>query len=313
VLQCVINVSEGRDEDVIRALAETAGPSLLDVHCDRDHNRSVFTMAGGEVEGAVRRLARHVVATIDIRDHRGAHPRLGALDVVPWIDLVADAQGGWNNGRIETAAAARDRFALWAATQLDLPCFEYGPPPPAGWTSASDAGWRTLPYLRKEAWHTLLPDTGPARPHSTAGAACVGARPVLVAYNLWLATADLVAARRIAAEVRSPQLRTLGLQVGAAVQVSCNLIDPWTVGPDAAFDAVATRVEVARAELVGLVPLGVLDAIPSSRWALLDVDASRTSEARLEQAGLDGGRFTYQQPPTIDDTFRPGPSGSREV
>jgi glutamate formiminotransferase len=318
LLQSVVNVSEGRDAGVIGALAERGGESLLDLHCDRDHNRSVFTLAGDDVEGAVRRLARHAVAALDLRKHHGAHPRLGVLDVVPWIDLVVDTTGRWHNGRLETAAAARDRFARWAATELDLPCFTYGSPPPAGWPPAGwpsvpDVSVRTLPYVRKEAWRTLLPDTGPARPHRSAGATCVGARPVLVAYNLWLATADLVAARRIAAEVRSPQLRTLGLQVGAAVQVSCNLIDPWTVGPDAAFDAVATRVEVARAELVGLVPLGVLDAIPSSRWALLDVDASRTIEARLEQAGLDGGRFTYQQPPTIDDTFRPGPSGSREV
>jgi glutamate formiminotransferase len=312
LLQSVVNVSEGRDAGVIGALAERGGESLLDLHCDRDHNRSVFTLAGDDVEGAVRRLARHAVAALDLRKHHGAHPRLGVLDVVPWIDLVVDTTGRWHNGRLETAAAARDRFARWAATELDLPCFTYGSPPPAGWPPAGwpsvpDVSVRTLPYVRKEAWRTLLPDTGPARPHRSAGATCVGARPVLVAYNLWLAEADPVAARRIAAEVRSPQLRTLGLQVGASVQVSCNLIDPWTVGPGAAFDAVATRVEVARAELVGLLPLGVLDAIPSSRWALLDVDASRTIEARLEQAGLDGGRFTYQQPPATDDTFRPAP------
>jgi glutamate formiminotransferase len=312
LLQSVVNVSEGRDAGVIGALAERGGESLLDLHCDRDHNRSVFTLAGDDVEGAVRRLARHAVAALDLREHHGAHPRRGVLDVVPWIDLVVDTTGRWHNGRLETAAAARDRFARWAATELDLPCFTYGSPPPAGWPPAGwpsvpDVSVRTLPYVRKEAWRTLLPDTGPARPHRSAGATCVGARPVLVAYNLWLAEADPVAARRIAAEVRSPQLRTLGLQVGASVQVSCNLIDPWTVGPGAAFDAVATRVEVARAELVGLLPLGVLDAIPSSRWALLDVDASRTIEARLEQAGLDGGRFTYQQPPATDDTFRPAP------
>jgi glutamate formiminotransferase/glutamate formiminotransferase/formiminotetrahydrofolate cyclodeaminase len=120
----------------------------------------------------------------------------------------------------------------------------------------------------------------------------VGARPVLVAYNLWLAPpAELSDARRIASEIRSPTLRVLGLQVGDDVQVSCNLIEPATTGPDAAFDAVASRWPVARAELVGLAPRSVLDAMPERRWAELGLSESATIEARLMQAGLDGGRF----------------------
>jgi glutamate formiminotransferase len=285
MLECVINVSEGRDTRHLAGWADVAGAALLDVHCDADHNRSVLTLAGTDVEAAAQRLATAVVESIDMRDHRGAHPRLGAVDVVPWVHLVAGKRGRLGDGRIEVAAAARDRFARWAAASLDLPCFLYGP-----------GTGRTLPDLRRAAWHGLDPDVGPGRPHPTAGAACVGARPLLVAYNVWLARPDLPTARRIAAALRGPALRTLGLQVGDEVQVSCNLIDPWTVGPAAVFDAVASRVEVSRAELVGLLPLGVLDAIPSSRWPLLDVDPSRTIEARLERAGLDEGRFTYRPP-----------------
>jgi glutamate formiminotransferase len=112
-----------------------------------------------------------------------------------------------------------------------------------------------------------------------------------VAYNVWLAEADLAVARGVAAAIRRPGLRTLALPVGASVQVSCNLTDPWTVGPEAAFDAVASRAAVARAELVGLVPRAVLERVPRQRWRELDLDPSTTIEARLEQAGLDGGRF----------------------
>jgi glutamate formiminotransferase len=109
---------------------------------------------------------------------------------------------------------------------------------------------------------------------------------VLVAYNLWLAEPDLALARRIAAEIRGPHLRTLGLAVGSEVQVSCNLIAPWSLGPAEAHDAVADRAaasgtEIARAELVGLIPASVLKAVPPERWAALDLAANRTIESRL--------------------------------
>lgn len=269
VLECVVNVSEGRDEAVIAALAEAAGASLLDVHVDAHHHRSVLTLAGPAVETAVREVSRQAVARIDLRRHQGAHPRLGALDVVPFVPL-----GGSDLG---PAIAARDRFAAWAAEELELPCFLYGPE-------------RTLPDVRRSAFVAAHPDVGPPRPHLTAGAAAVGARPVLMAYNLWLAPGvGLGRAREVARLVRRPGVRTLGLAVGDAVQVSCNLTAPVDVGPDVAFDAVATLVPVARAELVGLVPSAVLGAIPEDRWAGLDLDPSRTIEARLERAGLSGG------------------------
>jgi hypothetical protein len=106
-----------------------------------------------------------------------------------------------------------------------------------------------------------------------------------VAYNLWLENPDLAVARRIAAGLRGPDVRALGLQVGDAVQVSCNLVNPSCVGPDAVFDAVAVEAGVARAELVGLLPQRILDAIPADRWPELDLGEARTIEARLEMAG----------------------------
>jgi len=117
--------------------------------------------------------------------------------------------------------------------------------------------------------------------HPTAGAMAVGARPVLVAWNLWLAEPDLARARRVAAGMRGPAVRALGLAVGARVQVSCNLVDPLVVGPAAVWDRVEPEIALAGAELVGLVPAAVLAAVPEARWAQLDLAADRTIEARL--------------------------------
>jgi glutamate formiminotransferase / 5-formyltetrahydrofolate cyclo-ligase len=279
LLEAVVNVSEGQRLDLLAELTVAAGPLLLDVHRDAHHNRSVFTLAGAQdpLAEAVRSLAAATVARLDLGSHVGVHPRICVLDVVPWVAL-----SGWplEAGPIEASTGARDAFARWAGDVLQLPCFVYGTQ-------------RSLPEVRRDAWHRLAPTTGPASPHPTAGAAAVGARGVLVAYNLWLGApdADLDLARRLAAELRGPSVRALGLQVGDAVQVSCNLIDPVAVGPAAVFDAVATRSDVARAELVGLVPARVLAATPEHRWPELDLDRSRTIEARLERAGLDGGRM----------------------
>jgi glutamate formiminotransferase len=276
VLESVINISEGRDLETVAAIGAAGGSLMLDVHSDPDHNRSVLTLAGpaADLSAAVRNVAAATVSALDLGAHQGVHPRIGVLDVVPFVYL------GGNN---EAALSARNSFASWAGTELQLPCFLYGPE-------------RTLPDLRRHAWSSLAPDTGPTAPHPTAGAAAVGARPVLVAYNLWLASAGLDTARAVAAAIRGPHIRALGLAVanGATAQVSCNLIAPWKVGPGAVFDAVASRAEVGRAELVGLAPRAILDAEPPARWAELGLDPSTTIEARLQRAGLDGGRLTIR-------------------
>jgi glutamate formiminotransferase len=270
VLECVVNVSEGRRADVVAALAAAASGlgALLDVHTDPDHNRSVLTLAGPLVEDAARAVTALAVDLIDLRSHDGVHPRIGVVDVVPFVPLAGSTMAD--------AVAARDAFAAWCASELGVPCVLYG------------AGGPSLPEVRRAA-------AGSAR-HERAGAVAVGARDVLVAYNVWLAPGagvDVEVARRIAASLRGPAVRALGLALssGGAAQVSCNLIDPSAVGPDAVYDAVAAQAPVARAELVGLLPAAVLDAIPERRWAQLDVSWEQTIEARLRKAGLDGGSF----------------------
>jgi glutamate formiminotransferase / 5-formyltetrahydrofolate cyclo-ligase len=316
LLECVINVSEGRHRGVVADLAAAAGDVLLDVHHDEDHHRSVLTLAGAGagVEAAVRRVATTAVTTIDLRAHRGAHPRFGSLDVVPYVALdVPVADGRLRPGPLPRALAARDRFARWAADRLGVPCFTYGPE-------------RSLPEVRRQAWKELAPDTGPSDPHPTAGACAVGAREPLVAYNLWLSEPDVVLARAIAARLRDPAstlwqasggraaggagpvsergasgqeappgagaatarpeatgsgVRALALSLASGLQVSCNLIDPWRVGPEAVFDAVASQASIARAELVGLIPGAVLDRVPAARRHSLGLAEDATIEARL--------------------------------
>lgn len=261
MLECVVNVSEGRDPVVLAALVDAAGDELLDVHTDPHHHRSVLTLVGDD---APRRVARVAVDRVDLRLHRGAHPRLGAVDVVPFVALGPRPPAD--------AVDARERYLRWSADELGVPGFRYGPE-------------RSLPEVRRRAFADLAPDAGGPRPHRSAGATAVGARPVLVAYNVWLAEPDVALARRIATEVRGPAVRALGLAVGSRVQVSMNLVAPAEVGPAAAFDAVARRADVAGAELVGLVPADVLAAVPRHRWAELDLAPGRTIESRLEAVG----------------------------
>jgi glutamate formiminotransferase len=271
LLECVVNLSEGRREDVIARIAAAAGPSLLDVHSDRHHHRSVLTLGGPEVEEAACAVTSRAVDELDITGHRGAHPRLGVVDVVPFVPLGAVI--GEQSVDLADAIGARDRFARWAGRGLALPCWLFGPQ-------------RSLPEVRRRAFRDLRPDTGPTTPHPTAGATAVGARGPLVAYNLWLAEPDVSLARALAAALRAPAVRALGLEVGGHAQVSCNLIDPLHTGPAAVFDAVAHRAEIDRAELVGLVPAAVLAGTPARRWSELDLDPSGTIEARLESAGI---------------------------
>jgi glutamate formiminotransferase len=281
--ECVINISEGRDPRVIALVAAAGGDRLLDVHADADHHRSVLTLAGElpEVESAARAVAAAAVGAIDLRTHHGVHPRLGAVDVVPFVPLPGPA--GTTTGR-DAALAARDAFARWMATSLGVPCFLYGPE-------------RTLPDIRRGAFTTLAPDAGPSAPHPTAGACAVGTRDVLIAYNVWIRASsgpdrpdhpDVVAvAKRLAAALRRPGLRTLGLAVDGGAQVSCNVVDPSRVDLTDVFDAVAQGAaghgcRVWRGELVGLLPRSALAAVPDHRWAEIGLRAEDAIEFRLD-------------------------------
>lgn len=277
-LECVVNVSEGRDEAVLTSLSASAGPALRDVHRDPHHHRSVLTLAGApdEVDVAVRALAGATVELLDLRAHEGVHPRLGVLDVVPFVPYEP---GRPAPGDLTAAVAHRDEFARWLADELGVPSFLYGPLP-GGRT-------RTLPDIRRHAFAAtapLTPDFGPARPDPRTGATAVGARRVLVAYNVWVSSLEV--ARLVAPRVRGPRVRALALAVGERAQVSCNLVDPDTFGPAALYDAVAALAaevggHVEGAELVGLLPEVVLGAAPPGRWPELGLSAEATVESRL--------------------------------
>ncbi len=262
MLECVVNVSEGRDDEVLQRLAAAAGPDLLDLHRDPDHHRSVLTLVGVD---APRRVASEAVDGIDLHGHTGVHPRLGAVDVVPFVPLAGST--------MTDALAARDAFARWMGEDLGVPVFLYGPE-------------RSLPDVRRRAFRDLAPDVGPPTPHPTAGACCAGAREVLVAYNVWLTGTSLAEAREVAAAIRQPALRALGLEVGASVQVSMNLVAPARLGPAEAYDLVAAALagpdaSIERAELVGLVPAAVVEAVDPARWDELDLAPERSIEARV--------------------------------
>jgi len=275
IFECVVNVSEGRDDGVLAELAASAAPALLDLHRDPDHNRSVLTLAGpaDTVVPAARALAATAVARLDLRAHEGAHPRLGVLDVVPFVPYEPGRPAPED---LSEVAALRDDFARWLAAELGVPSFLYGPLP-GGRT-------RTLPDIRRRAFSDLAPDFGPPRADPRTGATAVGARRVLVAYNVWVSSAAV--ARRVAPLVRGPHVRALGLAVGRRAQVSCNLVDPGRHGPARLYDDVAALAaeaggSVEGAELVGLVPAVVLAAVPRDRWAELGLSDDSTVESAL--------------------------------
>jgi glutamate formiminotransferase len=277
LVECVVNLSEGRDETVLSELAAAAAPLLLDRHSDPDHHRSVFTLVGpaNDVGDAARTLATACVERLDLTAHRGAHPRLGVLDVVPFVPYRPDELPSATED-LGAVVALRDDFARWLSATYAIPSFLYGPLP--------NGQIRTLPQLRRHGFADLPPDLGPGQPHRTAGATAVGARSVLVAYNVWVSSIAL--ARRVAPQVRSQTVRALALKVGQRAQVSCNLIDPATFGPDRLYEAVTDLIgheggAVVGAELVGLIPRSVLAKIPRSRWAQLGLSADATVEARL--------------------------------
>jgi glutamate formiminotransferase/glutamate formiminotransferase/formiminotetrahydrofolate cyclodeaminase len=279
VLECVPNVSEGRDVATVDAFAAACGASLLDVHRDPDHHRAVFTLAGPgarDADGAVRALARTVVDRVDLEHHDGVHPRLGALDVVPFVALAGIAA--------DVARDAARSFGDWAAAELGTPVFFYGD---------ADERRRSLPSVRSSAFRTRAPDVMPARLRAGAGAVAVGARPVLVAVNCELDRDDVALARRVAGTVRErdgglPGVRALGLRLPSrgVVQVSMNLVALDRTGVEAACTAVRTHArdaggDVARVELVGLLPAAELARCSPDFLAWSGLTADHTIEHRL--------------------------------
>jgi glutamate formiminotransferase len=280
----VPNVSEGRDPEAIRSFAsalEARGATVLDVHSDPVHNRSVLTVGGTEdaMPEAMGELAAGA-ARIDMTRHAGAHPRLGGLDVCP---IVAEGIS------LDRAVEVARRTGETIATRARLPVYLYG-------AAATRPETRALPDLRKGGLRGLVdraaaglhPDLGPTAIDLRRGVVCVGARGPLIAFNVWI-RADLRIARRIASEVRSsgggpPGLRALAFAMaGDVTQVSLNLVEPARTGIDQAFAAVSRSATRYRAspeatEIVGLVAERYLPD-PNGEAARLLMRPGRSLEA----------------------------------
>lgn len=257
MLECVINVSEGSNREIISTISDAAGTSLADVHSDTYHNRSVFTLLGPLVYQDSLSLTAKAFELLDIRNHLGVHPRIGVVDVVPFVPIE-------NTSMLE-AIAIRHEYARHISQSYGVPIFTYGEN-------------RTLPMIRRNAFTALNPDYGPQQPHERFGAISVGARPVLVAYNLYLRSSNMAEAKEIAKDVRSDYFRTLALQVGDQIQISANLIDPLSNGILEFYSQVNRRSEVKHGELVGLAPLSVIENVPKVLWNMLDLSTKKSIE-----------------------------------
>jgi glutamate formiminotransferase len=292
-LESVPNFSEGRDRATIDALATALSSSadLLDVHSDPDHNRSVFTLVG-EPDALVTALLAGIACArerIDLRTHVGAHPRIGAADVVPVIAL--------DPGDADRARACALQLAERIGVELDLPVFLYGESAPGRGPAFFRRGGPDELQRRIDDGE-VSPDFGPPRLHDGAGGTIVGARRPLIAFNVNLATDDVEVARAIAAVVREkgggfPGVRALGLSLPSAgrAQVSMNVEDYEAAALHDILGRIQTEarargVELAGSELVGLMPAGAAVAAAGAILRIDGFDRSHVLELRLlDRAG----------------------------
>jgi len=286
-LESVPNFSEGRDRATIDALGEALGGQarLLDVHSDPDHNRSVFTLVGS-AEELVESLVAGIACArerIDLRTHEGAHPRIGAADVVPLVPLVPE--------EMERAREAALALAERVGGELGLPVFLYGGLAPGRGPAFFRRGGVQELARRLEAGE-LGPRFGTPRLDGRAGGVLVGARRPLIAFNVNL-RGSLEAAREVAASVRErdggfPGVRALGLELPGAglVQVSMNVEDYEAVALHEIVERItreasARGAELVGSELVGLMPAGAALAAAGAMLGIEGFDASRVLELRL--------------------------------
>ena len=278
IIECVPNVSEGRRPEVVdaivRAVGGTPGIHLLDWSSDASHNRSVITMAGdaAALHAAVLTLFERSLAAIDLREHRGEHPRLGAVDVVPFVPI--------EGATMEDCVRLARTTAQDVANRFGIPVFLYE-------EAASTPARRSLEDIRRGEFEGLTaklaqadwrPDFGPATPHVSGGASVMGARMPLIAYNINLDTDRLDVAKKIAAAIRfsSGGLRFvkamgIALEGRGIVQVSMNLTNHEKTPVFRVFEIVrreAARygVTVLESEIVGLVPSAAL--LAAAQWYL---------------------------------------------
>ncbi len=294
-MECVPNFSEGRKIETVERLAsaiasvETA--CVLDTHIDPDHNRSVITFVAAPdkiVEAAVR-VVGLASELIDMRQHSGVHPRLGATDVLPFIPI--------SGVTMEDCAALAHQAGERIARELSIPVFYYE-------RAALRPDRVNLEDVRRGALELLreqiavdpdrAPDVGPLQVHETGGAIAVGARPFLIAFNVNLRTTDVAIARKIARAIRArhgglPFLKALGFELSTRglAQVSMNIVNYEVTGITAAYDAVRREaervgVEIVSSEIVGLVPARALDRTAEYFQKLENFSEDKILEHRLE-------------------------------
>ena len=289
LVECVPNFSEGRDQSTIDALraaiVAVPGVKLLDVQSDTAHHRSVFTFVAAPEAAAEAAFAAMRVATarIDLTTHSGEHPRMGATDVVPFVPITGVTMD-------ECVALAR-RLGERAAKELDIPVFLYA-------RAAQRADRVLLPDVRKGEFEGmkgrhLEPDFGPNRVHPTAGATAIGARPFLVAYNVYLDTADVSIAKDIAKQIRTssgglPAVQASGFEVDGRAQVSMNLLDIDMTPPVAVFAQIKSLAQkrgadITKSEIVGLIPERAVLGAAAAGLKLSDV-AAHLLEAKIRAA-----------------------------
>lgn len=294
IIECVANVSEGRRREIIdtlaTAIAAGSGVHLLHRTSDVHHNRSVFTFAGSPqpVLDAAYRLVELAITMIDLNVQRGVHPRMGAVDVVPFVPIRGIS--------LEGCAALARQFGTGIAERFDLPVYCYE-------AAATRPERRNLADVRRGGYEGLKktihlperqPDYGPARV-GPAGAVIVGARPPLIAYNVYLNTDDVGIAKRIARAIRGSSgglvgVKALGLLVGGRAQVSMNLTDYqrtplYRVMEMIRREAAQYGVQVVESELIGLIPEDALFDVARWHLQLHDLEPLDILERRLRMVG----------------------------
>ena len=288
-LESVPNFSEGRNAGALAALRDAmSGPArLLDVHADRDHHRSVFTLVGSgeELVETLSAGIRRAVELIDLRSHEGAHPRIGAADVVPLVALRPDDE--------PAARAAALELAGRVSRDLELPVFFYGRLTEDGREPAFFRRGGPEELQRRIDAGELRPDRGPETLHPGAGGVLIGVRRPLIAFNVNLRAGDVEVAREVARLIRErdggfPGVRALGLDLPSAgfVQVSMNVTD-WEASAlheiveRVVAEAEARGAEVVGSELVGLMPAGAAVEAAGAVLRIDGFDPSRVLELRL--------------------------------
>ncbi|TMG55619.1 MAG: glutamate formimidoyltransferase [Chloroflexi bacterium] len=292
LVECVPNVSEGRRGDVVDRMADairsSEGVRLLDQTSDVDHNRSVFTYAGEPepVLAATHALVDVVYREVDMRTHKGEHPRLGAVDVVPFVPLAGVT--------MDECIALAHRFGSEVAQRHSVPVFYYA-------KAATRPERVRLPDIRKPEYEGLaglletthVPDVGPRRLHDTAGAIVVGARPFLIAFNIELDTTELKLAQQIAKEIREssgglPAIQAKGFMLTdpPRAQVSMNVLDFTVTSLARVWREVESRasaagINVLRGELIGLIPLDAALQVAADALKLEGFTRDRVIETRF--------------------------------